>query len=528
MFNKMAALNSNVKLRPHQERVVNSNSTSQIIAHGVGSGKTLTGLAKFEKMKERGLANKALVVAPAGLRENFGSSGVGKFTNSKYNIVGNSQERAKKQYKGIDPSADYNIMSYEMFRSNPQKAIKETGADTVIFDEAHKMRNEKSLTSQAIRTVRPMYKNHISLTGSIVNNSPSEIYPMIDLATGGKHRLGADRSTFEKTYLKTQSNGTRKKDLVVTGFNHKHRLQKEFGKVIDFVDYDDVKELADMPGKKIRTVHVPMSRLQARTYKKLLNDDPKLKKLIMSRHPENLRKDQVSKAYNSAIHMRRLTNSIGAIYPKYNLTQSAKLTPKTNRLLNDLEKHLNSDPKGQAAVFSQMIDGGMDVLEAGLKARNIPYGKFIGKGNKGVTEATRQADVNDYNASKKRVMLISAAGGEGLSLNDTTWESMLDPHYNPERNHQMEARGVRSGGLKGRKDRNVRINRYVSTMPRTFGIFKSPYKTPDQFIYDIANKKDKQNQLLRDLLKQGTHKAINRQKRQAFFNKLFKRKGVKL
>lgn len=47
-------------------------------------------------MKEQGKANKALVVVPAGLRTNFGEQGVGKFTNSKYNIVGNKQERSKR------------------------------------------------------------------------------------------------------------------------------------------------------------------------------------------------------------------------------------------------------------------------------------------------------------------------------------------------------------------------------------------------------------------------------------------------
>jgi hypothetical protein len=72
---------------------------------------------------------------------------------------------------------------------------------------------------------------------------------------------------------------------------------------------------------------------------------------------------------------------------------------------------------------------------------------------------------------------------------------------------QMEARGVRSGGLSHRPEdeRIVQINRYISTMPKTFGLFKSPYQTPDELIYGIAQNKEKQNQLLYDKLKRAQH-----------------------
>ena len=66
----------------------------------------------------------------------------------------------------------------------------------------------------------------------------------------------------------------------------------------------------------------------------------------------------------------------------------------------------------------------------------------------------------------------------------------------------MEARGVRAGGLKGRADRTVQINRYLATMPKKYGIFKSGLKTPDEVIYEISRNKDKQNQMFYDLLRE--------------------------
>ena len=54
VLEKNAAMRPEVKLNPHQQRVVDNPATSQIIAHGVGSGKTVTSIAKFEKMKADG------------------------------------------------------------------------------------------------------------------------------------------------------------------------------------------------------------------------------------------------------------------------------------------------------------------------------------------------------------------------------------------------------------------------------------------------------------------------------------------
>lgn len=129
---KTAAINPNITLYPHQQRVVDKEGDAVIAAHSVGSGKTLAGIARFERLKSEGKANKALVIVPAGLRDNFGDSGIKKFTDSKYNIVGNKGEVSKGQYTGINPESDYNIISYEMFRRDPERYMRESGADTVL------------------------------------------------------------------------------------------------------------------------------------------------------------------------------------------------------------------------------------------------------------------------------------------------------------------------------------------------------------------------------------------------------------
>lgn len=510
---KMAALKDDVQLYPHQQRVVDSPSTSKIIAHSVGGGKTLTGIAKFEKMKENGQANKALVVVPASLRDNFGIHGVGKFTDSSYNIVGNKQEIKSGSKGPLDPNADYNIISYEMYRKDPAGILKSIGADTVITDEAHRGKNEGTLTTEQIRQARPLYKNHIALTGSVISNSINDIQPLVDVVSGGQANVGKTKSQFDKMYLKRSKSSKYKglddKRKPVVGFNDQKFLGKELTKYVDYADYNDLKSIADMPEKKIELKKVPISREQAKAYKKLLRDDPSMMKLIKQKRYETLKDDELASAFSKLIEERKLMNSYGTIVPGMPLSESLKRTPKTNQLITDLDKYLKTTPDGQAILMSHLVNGGTDILEEGLKERNIPYGTFLGKGNKGVTEISRQQAVNDFNAGKNRVMIVSPAGGEGLSLNNTTYEAVLDPHYNPEKMKQMEARGIRSGGLKGRADRSVEVNRYIATMPKTLGIFPSSLKTPDEVIYEIQSKKDQQNELMYDLLKRYREKTAS-------------------
>ena len=236
-------------------------------------------------------------------------------------------------------------------------------------------------------------------------------------------------------------------------------------------------------------------------YRGLLRENKAMKQMVRNKKLETMREDEITSAFNGLIESRKLMNSIGSVKPGVSLSESARITPKTKKLLDDLENHLKTTPDGQAVLLTNLINGGADVLEAGLKDKGIPYGKFLGKGNPDVTEESRQQDVRDYKNNKKRAMIVSGAGAEGLSLGNTTWEGMLDPHYNPERMNQMEARGVRAGGLKGRKDRTVQINRYLATMPKKMGIFKSGLKTPDEVIYEISRNKDKQNQMFYDFLR---------------------------
>ncbi len=70
---KSARLKEEVDLHPHQEHAVKKIEKNRrgLIAHATGLGKTLTSIAAFERLKDEGKASRAIVIAPASLRENY-------------------------------------------------------------------------------------------------------------------------------------------------------------------------------------------------------------------------------------------------------------------------------------------------------------------------------------------------------------------------------------------------------------------------------------------------------------------------
>ena len=463
-------LRKNVELRAHQKEAVGRLSKangSLLLAHDVGTGKTLTALAGFEQLKKEGKASRTLIVTPASLRENFATGGIKKFTTDKYIVFGNEAENKADPKKFTDPDeyanimdkATHHVVSYDRYLQDPMKYLRVSGADTVIYDEIHRARNEYTNLAKVMKTVRPMHKNFIGLTGSMVSNSPSDIVPLIDALSNGHHGLGT-KEQFEKKFVRVDQQG------------NKHLLQPNLVKGImaPFVHVASSEHMATEPPPKteIKEIPIEMSAYQTQLYQYSLDKlDPMSKRKIRFGLGK-LSDPGMRGIFAKLITARQVSNSIHTMDPKISLSESAHQTPKARQLLDDVEKYLAEVPDAQILITTNLIHGGVDVLSQGMKDRNISFGAFIGKGNKGVTEEERQQAVALYNTGKHRVLLISSAGGEGLNLPNTTHILDFDGFFNPEKINQQEGRGIRAGGLSHRpeKDRKVLINRYVSIPAR--------------------------------------------------------------
>ena len=160
---KEAALKDDVNLRDYQKRAVNKllDNNSLVVAHGTGTGKTLTSIAAMEKLKEKS-PGQTLVVVPASLKTNFEKEGINKFTDSSVQVIDSGSEE-------VDPNADYVIVSNSLFSKDPEKYS--ANSNSMVVDEAHNARNQNTNLYKAIKEVSPNMENKASLTASPMNLS---------------------------------------------------------------------------------------------------------------------------------------------------------------------------------------------------------------------------------------------------------------------------------------------------------------------------------------------------------------------
>ena len=522
------ALKDGVALQPHQVEFVNktlARDGNLLASHAVGTGKTLSSIAAFEGLRAAGKANRALVVVPAALRTNFLENGVKKFTDSKAALFGTSEEAKSgnaRTFENPDPKADYHVISYEMFIKNPEKYIEAAKADTVIYDELHRVRNESSKTLEVVKRVRPLHRNFIGLTGSIVNNNPSDIVPLVDAMTNGAHKLGT-KQTFETRFVSEPDKEGRR-----------HLRNPVLLKMMlaPYTHHVDALGTDKMPAKRIEEVKVDMSPEQKELYQHVMGKLDPITALKLKYGTTKLKSSDVSNIFNKIIQARQVTNALHTINQSMSLSDSAKKSPKVRQMLNDAEDHLRETPDGQVILYSNLVKGGVDVISQGLKDRGIDHAIFVGRGQEGGSEKARESGVKEFQEGKKKVIVLSSAGKEGLDLRNTTFMATLDGHFNPEVIAQAEARGVRAGGQSHRapEKRQVLIRRYVTTVPTSVTgmlaetakllspagmmdrlqngvpVFYNPLKrerSTDEWIYEVARNKNSVNKELRQQLKTG-------------------------
>jgi len=530
---KSKQIKDEIKLFPHQEDATRQaliNGGSVILAHDTGTGKTLSFINTFEKLREEQKADKALVVLPAALRDNFVKNGIEKFTkNSSYTILGNKQEIASGRLKNLvdidknDKFANYNIVSYDLFKKDPEKYLDKIKPDTVIYDEIHRAKNEDTKITKVLKEQRSKYKNFIAGTGSVISNSPADVVPLIDIMTNGQHKLGT-KALFERRFLKEDAKGVKK---VVNRLAAKNQLKR----YIHYVGKEDLKNYAP-PKVEEHTEIVEMSPYQDEVYRYIYDKLDPATKLKIKMGVGKISNKELKSIFNKLMAARQAANTPYALdfsnLP--DIEEGYENSPKIKKLVEDVIHHLETTSDGKVIVGSQFITGGIDILEHGLRKKNIPYAKFIGKGNKGVNESTRQQAVRDFKSGKAKVLLISSAGGEGLDFPDTTMIAMLDGHFNPEVVSQMKARGIRAGGQQHRdpKDRKVIVKNYhsiprisktevisnlsKSVSPSTYinrflnneKILQNPFArlvSVDQLIDEVAQRKELANKDVKNLLK---------------------------
>lgn len=474
---KIADLLPDVKLQEHQQRLYNEARTGpvrKLLFHGLGSGKSLSAIGMAEASGE-----PYTVVVPASLRENFRKE-LARFTTG---------------------SMPVSVQSYSELALG--KKPENTG--TLIFDEAHRLRNAGSLQTQQALAAARKARQLVLLSGTPIVNDPSDLAPLISMLTG-KYISPSD---FSKRYV-----GKRKIYPSIL-----HRLVgASSGVEPDVANKDELRALLRghvdyyAPEKPVVPINeenyvVEMSTEQSRLYKAMWDQLPWYLRWKL-KHDFPLSREELTRMQSFLTGPRQVGLSTLPYLRNKDLHVAFAQSPKLQLAHSKMIEHLK-DPRTKGLVFSNFIDAGLWPYAAALARSGVPAAVFHG----GLSDVERKKLVQDYNEGRLRVALLGPSGTEGLSFKGTNLIQILDPYWNPIRGKQSVGRGLRFDSHEGLPEdlKHVTVQRFAARLPLGFkdrllsrlGFDRSQSQLgADDYLRRIEQRKELMNRRFLELLQQ--------------------------
>jgi SNF2 family DNA or RNA helicase len=467
-------------LRPHQTDALEhlDKEKGVVLHHSLGSGKTKTFLKAVQRYQEENPDKRALVIAPASL-------------------VTNVDKELKKHHITVDKNR-LDVMSYEKAVIDAHK-LRKNHYSIAVADEAHRLRNTNTKRTKELRDIISGADHRLLATATGNYNKLSDISALVNIAANDnllpeESKKMEERFTKDKTIKPSFRNRLlgAKPEMVKT-LDRKDDLKEILNKYVSYYDSADDPEAAKhFPSKTEKIIEVPMSSEQQKYYKFA---EGKLPFLLRMKVRHNLPLDKKEKANLNSFSsgVRQVSNSYR------NLTSDGKseYTPKIEKAVASLQDGLKTDKNFKALVYSNFLDSGLNEYSRKLKELNIDHAIYDGS----LSRAEKDALVKDYNSGKKKVMLISSSGSEGLDSKGTKRVQVLEPHFNPSKINQVVGRAVRFGSHDHlpEDERKVEVEHFHSVYPKPLW-GKTPYSI-DRYLSENSDTKEGMFDEVKQLMK---------------------------
>uniref|UniRef100_A0A0N4ZRN7 ISWI chromatin-remodeling complex ATPase ISW1 n=1 Tax=Parastrongyloides trichosuri TaxID=131310 RepID=A0A0N4ZRN7_PARTI len=451
-------------LRDYQIRGLNwfislrDNKVNGILADEMGLGKTLQTISilAYVKFFERNLKVvgdylPSLIVVPLSTLHAWANE-FKKWNNSMRVVIlhGNLEEREKiVNNELIKNKFDVAITTYDMFSAFENYLIKFSW-EYIIIDEAHRIKNEKTILAQGVRKIK---SNHsILLTGTPLQNNLHELWALLNFL---QPKLFNDAEEFDVWFDDNECLAN--KESII---QRVHKVIQPF--MLRRIKKDVEKDL--LP-KKETTLFVGLTKLQKKLYKQILLKDV-----------EFVINGKITRAKLLGImqQLRKVTShpylfpgiEPGPPYVEGNhLVTSCGKMKVLDKLLDKLKGN-----GSRVLIFCQFV-GTLDILEDYMLWKNFSYHRLDGS----TGHADRQESIEEFQnpESTTFAFLISTrAGGLGITLTAADVVIFYDVDWNPQRDLQAADRAHRIGQTK-----QVKVFRIIAE------------GTVDERIYETAEKK---------------------------------------
>ncbi|XP_065872787.1 protein CHROMATIN REMODELING 25 isoform X2 [Euphorbia lathyris] len=483
-------------LRPHQREGVQfmfecvsglydaTNINGCILADDMGLGKTLQSITLLYTLIRQGfdgkpMVKKAIIVTPTSLVSNWEAE-IRKWVGDRVKLIALCESTRNDVISGIDSftsprsTLQVLIVSYETFRMHASKFSDSGSCDLLICDEAHRLKNDQTLTNRALASLS--CKRRILLSGTPMQNDLEEFFAMVNFTNPG---ILGDAAYFRRYYESPIICGrepTATEEEKKLGVERSGELS---AKVNQFILRRTNALLSNhLPPKIIEVVCCKLTPLQEELYnhfihsknvKRAISEEAKQTKILayitalkkLCNHPKLIYDTVKSGSPGTS----GFENCIRFFPPEMFSGRSGswsggdgawvELSGKMH-VLARLLAHLRQRTDDRIVLVSNYTQT-LDLFAQLCRERRYPHIRLDGS----TSISKRQKLVNLLNDPSKDefvFLLSSKAGGCGLNLIGANRLVLFDPDWNPANDKQAAARVWRDGQKK-----RVYIYRFLST-----------------------------------------------------------------
>lgn len=395
------------------ETVIEKMNGKAILADEVGLGKTIEAGLILKEYMIRGLVQKAIILAPASLVNQWVEELRGKF---------HLPATAYRKNMSLS-SLQIVVMSIDMAKRSPHKEqILAENYDLIIIDEAHKLKNARTQNYQFVQQLKKKFC--LLLTATPIQNNVFELYHLISLLKPG--HLGNYKS-FQAMFKTAKEHE-----------EAEHFIHELVNQVMVRNQRKDTE--IDWTSRHVQVVPIQFSLEERTVYEQMISLQGHVKQLDNAFTMLTLQKELCSSKEATALTLMRLKEKCRDPEEKVQLEKTIaavmRLTynAKAEKVYELIQQH-----EGKVLIFTE-YEASQLYLQSFLMKRGITSVPFNGRFSKSKRDWMKQLF-----KEKAQVLIATESGSEGINLQFCHTVINYDLPWNPMKLEQRIGRVHRIG-----------------------------------------------------------------------------------
>lgn len=408
-----------IELLPHQKEtvrhVIDNLNGRAILADEVGLGKTIEAGMILKEYMAQGKVKNFLILVPASLGFQWTNEMVKKFKmeNIFFNRKGRGWEYFDQQIASLDMAK----------RKNHAQYLLNIDFDMVIVDEAHKLKNRKTLNWKFVNKLKKKYC--LLLTATPIQNNLKELYNLISILYPD---IYSDYGHFKEKYVKGKylvKNSEDLQDDLEQVMIRNHHSETE----LNLASQRKIHQVSVELNPKERNLYDLVTNYVKREYRKRISVNQSILHLL------TYQREICSCSYALQCTLKKKKNKSPTLEKIYSMTQGIDLNAKIKEVKRIMEENSNK----QVIIFTEYRATQAYIA---YHLEQMGYSTILFNG--GLSSSGKEW-IKQIFQQKKDVMISTEAGSQGLNLQFCNVIINYDLPWNPMKLEQRIGRVHRLG-----------------------------------------------------------------------------------